>query len=93
MELGADSVAIKTINEWSGIRVALTSASDERVVDLDRSFLRSGDRKVTRFTDAQGCEYRLTHWGERDCNDPEEVPPLRVIRNATVQQRAHAAVG
>jgi hypothetical protein len=93
VELGSDSVAISTVNEWSGIRVVLTSSSHELVLDLDRSFLRSGDRKVTFFADASGSEYRITHFGERDCNDAEEVPPLRVIRSTKVERRVHAAVG
>jgi hypothetical protein len=90
-ELGSDQVAVATSHRRGAMTVTLTSSSDQRIITLDKTFLRSGEQRVTHFRNADGCEYRISHWGERDCDRSEAVPAVRVVRDATVQRTAHAA--
>lgn len=92
-ELGSDQVAIAISCERGKLTVTLTSSADERVLDLDKRFLLSSRERVTYFKNGQGCVYRITHWGERDCDQSEAAPALRVIRNFALQRTVHAAAG
>jgi hypothetical protein len=68
----ADRVLIETVTRGRKARITVTTASGEKVIELGRGFLTSFETEVTHFSSDAGTEYRLTHWGERDCEVLEE---------------------
>jgi hypothetical protein len=64
---GADEFGIETVATKGKATVTLTTASEEKVLEFDRAFLASGDEVVTSVTTDAGTEYRVTHWGDREC--------------------------
>lgn len=68
----ADRVSIETVTRGRKATVTISTGSGEKVVEFERGFLTSFETEVTHFVSDAGTEYRLTHWGERDCDAPEE---------------------
>lgn len=83
---GAGQVSIETATRGRKATVTITTGSGEKVVEFERGFLTSFETEVTYFVSDLGTEYRLTHWGERDCVAPETQPEAATIaevRSAT----------
>lgn len=68
----ADQVKVETATSGRRATVTISTGSGEKVVEFGRGFLTSFETEVTHFASDAGTEYRLTHWGERDCEVPEE---------------------
>lgn len=83
-----DRVTIETVSKGRTATVKITTDSGEKVIEFDRGFLRSPESEVTYFTSESGTEYRITHWGERDCETPteeeEQLPTTTRLDDAAV---------
>lgn len=80
-----DRVLIETVTRGRKARITITTASGEKTVELGRGFLTSFETVVTHFASDTGTEYRLTHWGERDCvvlDEEEEATSVTPLRPA-----------
>lgn len=83
----ADRITIETVTRGRKAKITVSTGSFDKVIELGRGFLTSFETKVTHFVSAAGTEYRLTHWGERDCEvlgEQQEAVPVAEIRPAAV---------
>jgi hypothetical protein len=67
----ADRVTVETITRGRKATVSIRTGNGEKVIEFGRVFLTSFETEVTHFVSEAGTEYRLTHWGERDCEVPQ----------------------
>ncbi len=83
-----DRISIETVSRGRKATVTISTGTGKKVIEFDRAFLRSPESEVTYFASDAGTEYRITHWGERDCAVPpeefEEAPQAAELRDAQV---------
>lgn len=75
----ADRVSIETVTRGRKATVTISTGSGEKVIEFQRGFLTSFETEVTHFVSDAGTEYRLTHWGERDCEVPAEQQEAQLV--------------
>ena len=67
-EEAGDSFDIEMESHGGKATVKISTASESIDLEFDGKFMHSGEREIYEITTEAGREYRMTYWGESDCN-------------------------